>query len=95
MVKDIGPQKLGDLFSAIPAPKKPPAYQWQEMALRVIGELGIPGNKRGSVFKVCKNNSKEYIEKCLNETKELCKKGETWKYFFKLVADINKKPEKE
>jgi hypothetical protein len=56
------------------------------LALRVIKDLGVPGFKRNSVFKLCKENHKDFIEKCLNETKELCTAGERWKYFFK-VAD--------
>ena len=86
---DQGFQKLGDLFANRQVAKAP-AYQWQDLALRVISELRIPAFKRGSVFKACKDNSKDYIEKCLNETKELCKTGECWKYFFKVVADIKK-----
>lgn len=65
--------------------KKPPAYEWQELALRVIRELNIPEFKRNSVFKACKENSKEFIERSLNDTKELCHTGEKWKYFFKLA----------
>lgn len=67
------------------ATKKPPAYEWQELALRIINELNIPNFKRNSVFKVCKNNPKSFIERCLNDTKELCQTGEKWKYFFKLI----------
>jgi len=66
--------------------KKPPAYQWQDLALRIISELGIPNFKRNSVFKICKEQPKEKIEKALNDTKELCKTGEKWKYFFKVIA---------
>jgi len=64
---------------------KPPAYPWQDLALRVIDELNIPANKKNAVFKVCKEHSKEFIEKALNDTKELCKTEECWRYFFKLV----------
>lgn len=85
--KDKGLQKLGDLF-ANRQTIKPPAYEWQDFALRIISELGIPGFKRASVFKICKENSKDYVEKCLNETKELCKTGERWKYFFKVIAAV-------
>ena len=66
---------------------KPPAYQWQDLALEVIKELNIPNFKRNSVFKVCKENSRDYIEKCLNDTKELAKEREQWKYFFKLISN--------
>ena len=68
--------------------KKPPAYEWQELALRVIEELNIPKNKRNAVFKVCKEHPKKFIEKCLNDTKELCQKGDKWKYFFKLIGQF-------
>lgn len=70
---------------------KPPAYQWQDLALRVIDELGVPSSKRNSVFAVCKKNDKIFVEKCLNETKELCQTGEKWRYFFKVVASLGNK----
>ena len=66
--------------------KKAPAYEWQELALRIIEELNIPNFKRGAVFKVCKENNKNFIQMCLNDTKELCKQNEKWKYFFKIVG---------
>jgi hypothetical protein len=88
--EDKGPQKLGDLFTKIQQPK-PPAYQWQDLALRIIKDLGVPGFKRNSVFKICKDNPQEIVEKAVNETKELCKTGEKWKYFFKVADSINKK----
>lgn len=65
--------------------KKPPAYSWQELALLIIKELSIPDNKKSSVFKACKNNSQQKISLALNDTKELCKTGEKWKYFFKII----------
>ena len=65
--------------------KKAPAYQWQDLALRVIIELNIPNNKRSSVFRVCKQNTKQIVERAMNDTKELCKTGEKWRYFFKLI----------
>jgi len=87
MKNDIGPQKLSFILDAKqPETIKLPAYQWQDLALRVIRELGIPNFKRNSVFKACKENSQDFIEKCLNDTKELCKDGEKWKYFFKLIT---------
>ncbi len=79
-------EKIGNLFSK-KAVKKPPAYEWQDLALRIINELGIPNFKRSSVFKACKEKPKNFIESCLNDTKELCKTGEKWKYFFKLMAN--------
>ncbi len=66
--------------------KKAPAYEWQELALKIIQELNIPNFKRGAVFKVCKENNKNFILMCLNDTKELCKQNEKWKYFFKIVG---------
>lgn len=83
--KKGGFSKLGDLFN-VPRKVKPPAYEWQDIALRIIKELNIPNTKRGSVFKACKENSKERVEQCLNDTKELCKTGDKWKYFFKLIT---------
>lgn len=81
-----GLEKLGSLFSVAKQTKKPPAYQWQDLALRIIKELAIPNFKRSAVFKACKENPKNFIEICLNDTKELCKTGEQWKYFFKLIT---------
>lgn len=64
---------------------KPPAYPWQEMALKIIQELAVPNNKRSSVFKACKQESPEKIKRALNDTKELCQSGEKWRYFFKII----------
>lgn len=69
---------------------KPPAYEWQDLALRVIDDLAVPGFKRNSVFKACKELSKDMIEKALNDTKELCTDGQCWKYFFKVLSSLNK-----
>ncbi|OGM90195.1 hypothetical protein A3J77_00305 [Candidatus Wolfebacteria bacterium RBG_13_41_7] len=69
---------------------KAPAYPWQELALRIIAELGVPNNKRNSVFKVCKENPRDFIIQCLDDTKELCQTGQCWKYFFK-IANSSKK----
>jgi hypothetical protein len=66
--------------------KKPTAYKWQEMALRIIEELNIPDYKKSSVFKICKGSPLQFVESCLNDTKELCAGGEKWKYFFKLTS---------
>lgn len=79
-------QKIKDIFKNKAQTKKPPVYEWQDLALRVINELNIPNFKRNAVFKVCKDNPKVIIEKCLNDTKELCRTGESWKYFFKLIG---------
>jgi len=91
MPEDKGFEQLKDIFKAKTLrqssgqAKKPPAYEWQDFALRIINELSIPGFKRSAVFKVCKEMPKAYIEKCMNETKELCHTGDKWKYFFKIV----------
>jgi hypothetical protein len=81
-----GFKSLGSLFTQKRvADKKPPAYQWQDLALRVVKELNIPPFKKSSVFKICRDNSKEFVEMCLTDTQELCHDGERWKYFFKVV----------
>ncbi len=67
-----------------PAPKAP-AYAWQDLALRIIAELGIPAFKRNSVFKVCRDLPKERIMRAMNDTKELAPSGASWKYFFKII----------
>jgi len=64
---------------------KPPSYPWQDLALRIIKELAIPGFKRSAVFKVCKEKPAPTIELALNDTKELCRSGIKWKYFFKII----------
>lgn len=64
---------------------KAPAYPWQDQALRIIKDLGIPGFKRSAVFKICKEKPVQKIETALNDTKELCKSGTKWKYFFKII----------
>jgi hypothetical protein len=88
-------QSLGDLFAVKKEDlSKPPAYQWQDLALRVTKELAIPLFKKSAVFKVCRDNSKEFIETCLNDTKELCQSGERWKYFFKTIENRLKEKDK-
>ena len=64
---------------------KPPSYPWQDLALRVIKELAIPNFKRAAVFKVCRDKSAQEVQTALNDTKELCKTGSAWKYFFKII----------
>jgi hypothetical protein len=64
---------------------KAPAYPWQDLALRIIKELSIPNFKRGAIFKVCRDLPAHKVEVALNDTKELCKTGATWKYFFKII----------
>ena len=65
--------------------QKVPAYPWQDLALQVIKELNIPNFKRGAVFKVCRDFQAHKIKIALNDTKELCKTGAAWKYFFKII----------
>lgn len=94
--KDEGFQSLGSLFAVKrPEEKKPPAYQWQDLALRVVKELSVPPFKKASVFKICRDNPKEFVEMCLNDTKELCQSGERWKYFFKVAAGKGKPGEEK
>ncbi len=76
---------LKDIIKNKAAGKKPPAYPWQDLALRIINELAIPPFKRNSVFKVCRDVPKEKILRALNDTKELVQTGERWRYFFKIV----------
>ena len=80
-------QSLGDILKHKQAAKtiKPPAYPWQDLALRVIKEISAPPFKRAAVFKVCKEKPAYQIELALNDTKELCKTGACWKYFFKII----------
>lgn len=80
---DKGPEKIGDLLKA--KTKKPPAYAWQELALRVIKELNVPQFKKSAVFKICKQKPRPQILLALNDTKELCRDGASWKYFFKII----------
>ncbi len=81
---------MQDLAAILKARKtvKPPAYEWQDLALRIIKELGIPDFKRSAVFKICRDQHKNTIEKAMNETKELCKTGSKWQYFFKVMASF-------
>lgn len=69
---------------------KPPAYQWQELALQVIKELSIPNFKRSSVFRICKIYSEKQVRQALIDTKELCPGGPKWKYFFKVISNQGK-----
>ena len=69
---------------------KPPAYQWQELALQVIKELSIPNFKRSSVFRICKIYNGKQVRQALIDTKELCPSGPKWKYFFKVISNQGK-----
>ncbi|MFA5126512.1 MAG: hypothetical protein WC465_00745 [Patescibacteria group bacterium] len=83
-------QKIGDIFSQKKT-IKPPAYEWQDLALKIIHDLAVPNFKRSAVFKVCKENPRAFVEKCFDETKELAHSGESWRYFFKLIDQGNSK----
>ncbi len=91
-------QSLADILKEKQEAKKikPPAYPWQDLALRVIKELGgVPGFKRAAIFKVCRDLPANKIEIALNDTKELCKSGCAWKYFFKITEQKNKPKDKK
>jgi hypothetical protein len=92
MPKEENFKSFGDLMKKRVA-KKPPAYQWQELALRIIQELNVPNDKRGSVFRACKQYSRAIVEKALNDTKELCQSGEQWRYFFKIIGKKSDAPD--
>ena len=70
---------------------KPPAYSWQELALTIIKDLDVPHFKKSSVFKICRDLSENKVKIALNDTKELCKSGSKWQYFFKVAADLKSK----
>ena len=76
---------IKDVLKQAKTGPKPPAYPWQDLALKVEREIKIPSYKRGALFKVCKDYPRTVIERCLADTKELCKSGEEWRYFFKAV----------
>jgi hypothetical protein len=83
------PEKLSSLKDILATKKsgvKPPAYLWQDLALKIERELRVPAFKRSSVFKVCRDYPRTVIERCLADTKELCTSGEQWRYFFKAVT---------
>ncbi|MDD2354111.1 MAG: hypothetical protein PHH52_00535 [Patescibacteria group bacterium] len=70
---------------------KPPAYPWQDLALKIITELGIPNFKKSSVFKICKELPAHVVKRAADDTKELCPGGNSWQYFFKVIDSIKKK----
>lgn len=83
---DQGWQKL-DSFIGQKKTVKPPAHAWQELALKLIDELDIPPFKKTAVFQICRDYPKNLVEQALIDTKELCKSGAKWKYFFKIIAN--------
>lgn len=78
-------QSFADIIKDKKPAIKPPAYPWQDLALRIIKELGIPAFKRSAVFKVCRDYPAHRLVVALNDTKELCSGGAAWKYFFKII----------
>ena len=38
-------------------------------------------------FKICKDMPQQRVQQALTDTKELCDKGEKWKYFFKVINE--------
>lgn len=89
--RETSPDKAGREFSSLSdilknrQTVKAPAYPWQDLALQIIKELNIPNFKRAAVFKVCRDIPEHKIKIALNDTKELCKTGAAWKYFFKII----------
>ncbi|MEK7653490.1 MAG: hypothetical protein AAB358_03355 [Patescibacteria group bacterium] len=88
MKQNTGPKEIRELLKNRQI-IKPPAYEWQDLALRIIKELGIPRYKKSAVFKICKELPKSVVERAMNETKELAQR-ERWKYFFKVIDNKNK-----
>lgn len=84
---DKGFEDLGSIFKAKAQIKKikPPAYEWQDLALQIIKDLSVPNFKRNSIFKICKDNPKTAVLMAYNDTKELCKTGQKWAYFLKII----------
>lgn len=86
-----GFKSFADIFKSRTPAKKAPAYPWQYLALTIVNELSVPNFKRSSVFKVCRDLPENTIKIALNDTKELCKSGAKWKYFFKIIEGIKTK----
>ena len=81
-------QKIGELLNR-GKKAKAPAYPWQDLALKIIKDLNVPDFKKSAVFKVCRDLPEHGVVQCLIDTKELCRTGEKWKYFFKLTGEKN------
>lgn len=80
-----GPESIGSLLGPRAPQPKGPAHPWQDLALRIITELGVPSFKRSAVFRICRDYPEHYVLRALNDTKELCQAGVKWKYFFKVI----------
>src|SRR5665811_704122 len=85
---------FSEIFKNKKQQTKPPAYAWQDLALRIIKELAIPNFKRSSIFKICRDLPATVVERAFNDTKELCKTGTSWKYFFKIIDTVKKEKQK-
>jgi len=95
MKKNEGFKSIADIINSRRSGIKPPAYQWQDLALKIIKDFGVPNFKRSSVFKICKDIPKNIVQACVDDTKELCQSGEKWKYFFKLISEFGKENKAE
>ncbi|MBN2854449.1 hypothetical protein JXK06_02885 [Patescibacteria group bacterium] len=86
-------ESLSEIFAEQKNTKKvkPPAYSWQELALAIIKDLEVPDFKKSSVFKICRDLPENKVKIALNDTKELCKSGSKWQYFFKVATDLKNK----
>lgn len=84
-MEPIEPLSFKEIVANKKSAPKAPAYLWQDLALKIERELHVPAFKRNSIFKVCRDYPRSLIERCLADTKELCKSGEQWKYFLKIV----------
>jgi hypothetical protein len=84
-------ESFSDIYNNKKPTKKAPAYRWQDLALQLINDLSVPNNKKSSIFKACRDNSESRIRTALNDTKELCKGGSKWQYFFKVLSSLNQK----
>lgn len=67
-------EKIGNLFNKKTA-AKPPAYQWQDLALRVIKELSIPDVKKAPCLKLAKKSRKISLKAALTTRKNFARQG--------------------
>lgn len=80
-----GFKKIGETLNKRGVAKLP-AYPWQDLALQIIKELGVPDFKKSAVFKVCRDLPKSLVMQAFIDAKELAKDGAPWKYFFKVIS---------
>lgn len=76
---------IAEIIKARQPRVKPPAYQWQDLALKVLKDLSVPDFKRSAVFKVCRDYDQILIQRALTDTLECCQTGSKWQYFFKII----------